>query len=102
MLDYGCGRGMLTARLCQELNATVWATDHLAAAVRTAERLNAGQPGFQGACSVESIRESAGRFDSIVAVELLEHLTDDGLREFGADAGTTAKWERRLERVGVL
>jgi 2-polyprenyl-3-methyl-5-hydroxy-6-metoxy-1,4-benzoquinol methylase len=91
VLDYGCGRGALSERLCLDIGAEVWATDGLPGAVTVTNRLNATRPGFHGAFHLEEIRRFAGIFDAIVAIELLEHLADTALRDFFSTAGALVR-----------
>ncbi|MWA06807.1 methyltransferase domain-containing protein [Actinomadura sp. LD22] len=95
VLDYGCGPGRLSALLCSDVGANVWATDRLAGAVEAANRLNAAHPTFRGALAVGEFEGVTGRFDALVAVELLEHLPDDELDAFFGTA-------HRLLRAGGL
>nr|WP_243716821.1 methyltransferase domain-containing protein [Actinomadura darangshiensis] len=96
VLDYGCGRGHLSERICRDLGAEVWATDSLQGALEATNRLNASNPGFRGAVPIEEFRSAADRFDSIVAVEVLEHLADDALRAFFDTAARLLRISGRL------
>jgi hypothetical protein len=80
VLDYGCGRGALSQRLCKDIGAEVWATDNLTAAVQATSQLNAINPCFRGAFRIEEIRRSEVVFDTVAAIEVLEHLSDRALR----------------------
>jgi 2-polyprenyl-3-methyl-5-hydroxy-6-metoxy-1,4-benzoquinol methylase len=72
ILDYGCGGGFLVAHLAR-LGGEVTATDHSAAAIDATNARNDAVAGFKGR-----------RFDAIMAVEVIEHLSHEHLAGFFA------------------
>jgi len=112
VLDYGCGIGALTDVLCHDLDAQVWAADFLPQAVAVTSHRNRGHRTFRGGMSLEQLSVFSGLFDCIVAVEVIEHLTDASLGAFFRSASrvlesdgflvvTTPNCEK-LERMDVL
>jgi 2-polyprenyl-3-methyl-5-hydroxy-6-metoxy-1,4-benzoquinol methylase len=86
VLDYGCGVGYLVAPLAT-LGIEVTAADHSEAAVTATTARNAGIANFSGASTPQLLIASGRRFDAIVSIEVIEHLSDIHLREFFAAFG---------------
>jgi 2-polyprenyl-3-methyl-5-hydroxy-6-metoxy-1,4-benzoquinol methylase len=83
ILDFGCGVGYLVPHLAA-LGLEVTAADHSEAAVAATNARNVGIAGFSGAASPEALVASGRRFDAIVSIEVIEHLSDQHLAAFFA------------------
>jgi len=81
ILDFGCGVGYLVPHLAA-LGVEVTAADHSEAALAATNARNAGIAGFAGAASPETLVASGRRFDAIVSIEVIEHLSDEYLEAF--------------------
>jgi 2-polyprenyl-3-methyl-5-hydroxy-6-metoxy-1,4-benzoquinol methylase len=81
ILDYGCGGGFLVPHLAR-LGGEVTATDYSAAAVEATNTRNATIARFKGACSPAILAASGRRFEAILAVEVIEHLSEEHLGGF--------------------
>lgn len=80
VLDLGCGLGFLLPHLCRAGFETTGA-DTSREAVEISQRRAAGIPGFQGAMDIASLVESGRKFDAVLCIEVIEHLTDPELSE---------------------
>lgn len=86
VLDYGCGVGYLVAPLAAQ-GLEITAADHSTAAVAATNARNAGVANFSGASTPQMLIATGRRFDAIVSIEVIEHLSDIHLREFFAAFG---------------
>jgi 2-polyprenyl-3-methyl-5-hydroxy-6-metoxy-1,4-benzoquinol methylase len=78
VLDFGCGTGVMITRPLARLGHEVTGIDIDAVSIRQAERLNA-QPALPRLRYVVGRLESQpweGRFDAVIASEVLEHIDD--------------------------
>jgi|SRR5665213_1444481 len=75
VLDYGCGVGYLLPHLCRYAPEVYGADPSRESVARTNERLG-GTKSFQGAFLVSELRARETRFDTILAIEVIEHLDD--------------------------
>lgn|SRR5487761_571085 len=73
VLDYGCGVGYLLPHLCRHVPEVYGADPSSESVARTNERL-AGEKSFQGAFLVEELRAQKMHFDTVLAIEVIEHL----------------------------
>jgi 2-polyprenyl-3-methyl-5-hydroxy-6-metoxy-1,4-benzoquinol methylase len=78
VLDYGCGGGFLIPHLAKVASSVVGA-DHSARSVAEATRLHGNLPGFGGAFLVDDLLATGRTFDTVLCVEVVEHLYDDEL-----------------------
>jgi 2-polyprenyl-3-methyl-5-hydroxy-6-metoxy-1,4-benzoquinol methylase len=78
LLDYGSGVGYLVAPLAAQ-GFAVTATDHSEAAVAATTERNAGVAGFEGATTPDRLLGAGRRFDAIISIEVIEHLSEDHL-----------------------
>jgi 2-polyprenyl-3-methyl-5-hydroxy-6-metoxy-1,4-benzoquinol methylase len=83
VLDYGCGVGYLVRHLVA-LGHEVTATDHSEAGVEATNALNHDLADFSGAVLPDALISSGRRFDAIVSIEVVEHLSDSHLAQFFA------------------
>lgn len=81
ILDYGCGVGFLVPHLAS-LDAAVTAVDFSPAAISSTNRRNAALTNFRGAHLTDDVVAAGGRFDAIVSVEVIEHLSDVHLESY--------------------
>jgi 2-polyprenyl-3-methyl-5-hydroxy-6-metoxy-1,4-benzoquinol methylase len=82
VLDYACGIGFLSAHLVHAFRVEVWATDEDERAVELTRHRNSGHHHFRAAMTIARLLGQGGRFDRIVAIELIEHLDDAELALF--------------------
>lgn len=81
VLDYGCGVGFLVPHLAA-LSGKVWAADFSPDSVAAANERNRGVTNFQGARMVADLVQAGQSFDRVLAVEVIEHLSDEHLASF--------------------
>lgn len=81
ILDYGSGVGYLVAPLAR-LGHAITAADHSEAAVAATIERNAGVDNFTGAGTPQALVAAGRRFDAIVSIEVIEHLSDGHLKDF--------------------
>jgi 2-polyprenyl-3-methyl-5-hydroxy-6-metoxy-1,4-benzoquinol methylase len=81
VLDFGCGPGFLVPHLAA-LGKEVTATDHSDAAIDATNLAFGTVPGFRGAVAVDALVGAARRFDAVVSIEVIEHLSDAQLGGF--------------------
>ena len=75
VLDYGCGVGYLLPHLCRYAPEVYGADPSPESVARTNVRLG-GTKSFKGAFLVSELRTRRMQFDTILAVEVIEHLDD--------------------------
>jgi 2-polyprenyl-3-methyl-5-hydroxy-6-metoxy-1,4-benzoquinol methylase len=78
VLDYGCGTGLLLARLAEQGYRVAGSDTSEQSLEATRQRLRA-YDNFLGAFTPAALLAEGRRFDTILAVELVEHLHDDWL-----------------------
>lgn len=78
ILDYGCGTGLLLARLAEQGYRVAGSDTSEQSLEATRHRLQ-GYETFLGAFTPDSLVAEGRQFDAILAVELVEHLRDDWL-----------------------
>jgi 2-polyprenyl-3-methyl-5-hydroxy-6-metoxy-1,4-benzoquinol methylase len=76
VLDYGCGVGYLLPHLCRQVGEVYGADPSAESVARTNERFG-DLANFKGAFPVEALRARRLRFDAILCIEVIEHLSDD-------------------------
>jgi 2-polyprenyl-3-methyl-5-hydroxy-6-metoxy-1,4-benzoquinol methylase len=85
VLDLGCGTGGLLPHLC-ETARTVIGADLSEASVATSNARCHGIAGFGGAFTIEALDKAGNRFDTILSIEVIEHLDDAALESLLATA----------------
>jgi 2-polyprenyl-3-methyl-5-hydroxy-6-metoxy-1,4-benzoquinol methylase len=83
ILDYGSGVGFLVPHLAA-LGLKVSATDASPEAVAATNARNKDVPNFRGATTIAELLRVGQRFDAVVSVEVIEHLSDEHLESFFA------------------
>jgi 2-polyprenyl-3-methyl-5-hydroxy-6-metoxy-1,4-benzoquinol methylase len=78
ILDYGCGTGLLLARLAEQGYRVAGSDTSQQSLEATRHRLQR-YDNFLGAFTPDALLAEGRQFDSILAVELVEHLHDDWL-----------------------
>lgn len=78
ILDYGCGTGLLLARLAEQGYRVAGSDTSEQSLAATRHRLQ-GYDTFLGAFTPDALLAEGREFDTILAVELVEHLHDDWL-----------------------
>ena len=78
ILDYGCGTGLLLARLA-ERGHRVAGSDTSEQSLKAVRRRLRKYANFLGALTPDELLAEGMQFDTILAVELVEHLYDDRL-----------------------
>ena len=78
ILDYGCGTGLLLARLAEQGHRVAGSDTSEQSLEATRHRLQ-GYDTFLGAFTPDALLAEGRQFDTILAVELVEHLHDDWL-----------------------
>jgi 2-polyprenyl-3-methyl-5-hydroxy-6-metoxy-1,4-benzoquinol methylase len=84
VLDYGCGVGSLLPLLAAE-GGEVWGVDVSQKSIDTANEFARSVPNFRGAFLRDKLVSQGMTFDSIVCVEVVEHLDDTALGAVLAD-----------------
>jgi 2-polyprenyl-3-methyl-5-hydroxy-6-metoxy-1,4-benzoquinol methylase len=84
VLDYGCGVGYLLPHLCREVREVYGADPSPQSVDRTNERF-AALPNFRGASLIEDLHRRVMKFDAIICIEVVEHLSDDVLKDVLTD-----------------
>jgi 2-polyprenyl-6-hydroxyphenyl methylase / 3-demethylubiquinone-9 3-methyltransferase len=90
MLDIGCGGGILSeplARLGAQIVGADPAAENIAAAIAHAQE--SGVPVDYRATTAEALAEAGERFDVVLAMEVVEHVTD--VKEFVAVCASMVK-----------
>lgn len=95
VLDFGCGGGFLIPALSR-VAGEVYGVDFSPKSVELTNQRSASIANFRGACSPTEALEQGLKFDGILAVEVIEHLSDEQL------AGTLDLIKRMLEPGGVV
>ena len=82
ILDYGCGPGYLMEHLVRKSRGRVFGLDFSTDSVAKANARLAGHPHFAGALQTASIPSpfQSGSMDLVIAVEVIEHLSNDKLQ----------------------
>ena len=82
VLEVGCGRGNLLARLATRAELVV-GIDHDLGSIQHVSKVFAGQPNVRARCvdicASEAMDLASHRFDTIVSLNVLEHIPDDAL-----------------------
>lgn len=95
ILDFGCGTGDLIPHLAK-LGLLVTAADFSNESVAGVQAKLRNLPNFQGAFHVDDILDLGSRFDVILVVEVIEHLSDEYL------ARTFSIVKKLLSEQGVV
>ena len=95
VLDFGCGGGFLMPAL-SHVAGEVYGVDFSPTSVELTKQRSAEIPNFRGAWSPAEALDMGLKFDGILAVEVIEHLSDEQL------AGTLEIIKRMLEPGGVV
>ena len=78
ILDFGCGAGYLINHLL-EIGLEVYGLDFSDASIEKVNEKYKENPSFKGAFMMERFIADKGKYDSIIATEVIEHLDDDKL-----------------------
>jgi 2-polyprenyl-3-methyl-5-hydroxy-6-metoxy-1,4-benzoquinol methylase len=95
VLDYGCGIGCLVEHLLKK-KVCVTAADNSPAAVETVNKKFKNVGLFNGAFGIQELSQKNGKFDIIMAVEVIEHMSDAKLKDFMANARKLLSEKGRL------
>ena len=95
VLDFGCGGGFLIPALSKVADE-VYGVDFSPTSVELTKERSASIPNFRGAWSPTEALDMGLRFDGILAVEVIEHLSDEQLGQ------TLDIIKRMLEPGGVI
>lgn len=80
ILDYGCGTGFLIPYLLN-LGLKVTGVDYSAKSIVSVNEKFKGREHFEGAFLVNDLINKDQGFDAIIAIEVIEHLTDEFLEK---------------------
>lgn len=78
VLDYGCGTGFLIPHLLR-LNLKVTGIDYSEKSIASVNEKFRDKKNFEGAFLVNNLINKNQKFDAIIVVEVVEHLTDEFL-----------------------
>src|SRR5690348_17199890 len=78
VLDYGCGVGYLLPHLSRHVRE-VYGADPSAESVTRTNQKFASLANFKGAFSIDALRVQGLKFDAILCIEVIEHLSDPAL-----------------------
>jgi 2-polyprenyl-3-methyl-5-hydroxy-6-metoxy-1,4-benzoquinol methylase len=81
VLDYGCGIGAFLPHLCSVANR-VSAADISPESVASAQKKGEIFPNFLGAFLLEELLERKQQFETVISIEVIEHLDDYSLDQF--------------------
>ncbi len=95
VLDFGCGTGHLIPHLL-ELGGEVYGADFSDKSIEVVNKRFKGESSFKGAWNPDQNQISDVRYDAIIIVEVLEHLSDEYLQD------TIKKVKSYLSDDGVL
>ncbi|MFW2387502.1 MAG: class I SAM-dependent methyltransferase, partial [Polyangiales bacterium] len=95
VLDFGCGGGFLIPALSR-VAGEVYGVDFSPTSVELTNERNANIANFRGATSPMEALDAGLKFDGILSVEVIEHLSDEQL------AGTLDIIKRLLTPGGVI
>ncbi len=79
VLDYGCGSGHMIAYLLNHGLRTSGA-DCSKRNIHSVSQKYEGHEDFEGAYSIDVLKKTGKKFDSIICLEVLEHLDDEQLK----------------------
>lgn len=85
VLDLGCGTGGLLPHLCA-VARTATGADLSDASVAAANARCRGATGFGGAFTIDALDKAGSQFDTILSIEVIEHLDDAALESLLATA----------------
>lgn len=78
VLDYGCGTGFLMPHLLR-FNLKVTGVDYSEKSIASVNEKFKGRKNFEGAFLVNDLINKNQKFDAVIAIEVVEHLTDEFL-----------------------
>ncbi|MCM0019857.1 MAG: class I SAM-dependent methyltransferase [Tagaea sp.] len=79
VLDFGCGSGVFIERLLRATEARIHGADLSARSLSATTARNGAHPRFGGAASARALLDAGLRFDTITALETVEHVYDADL-----------------------